>query len=58
MGFFGTNWGARVFLKSPFTRSDWREFLRKTPVVILVLILVMLGIRFVITGLFHWLGGR
>lgn len=45
-------------LKSPVSRKDWREFLRKTPVVILVLILVMLGIRFVITGLFHWLGGR
>jgi hypothetical protein len=44
-------------LKSPFTRKDWGEFFTKMPVLILVLILVMLGIRFVITALFHWIYG-
>lgn len=41
-----------MFLKSPVTRKDWKEFLKKTPVVILLLIIIMVGIRFVITAYF------
>jgi hypothetical protein len=41
-----------LFLKSPVTRKDWKEFLKKTPGVILVLIIVMLVIRFIITAYF------
>jgi len=44
-------------LQSPVTRKDWKAFFKKMPVLILALILVMLGIRFVITGVFHWLYG-
>lgn len=41
-----------MFLKSPVTRRDWKAFLKKTPGVILVLIIIMLLIRFVITVYF------
>lgn len=41
-----------MFLKSPVTRKDWKAFFKKTPGVILVLIIIMLVIRFVITAYF------
>jgi len=47
----------QLILKWPFNRSDWKEFFRKTPVWILVLVVVMLAVRFVVTGLFYWLSG-
>ena len=39
----------------PVHISDWKAFLRQTPVAVLVLIAVMLSIRFIITALFHFL---
>lgn len=44
-------------LESPVTRKDWKAFLKKTPLWVLLLIIVMLSIRFVITGIFHLLAG-
>lgn len=41
-----------MLLKSPVTRKDWKAFFKKTPWVILVLIVIMLGIRFIITAYF------
>ena len=44
-------------MTAPVKKSDWHAFLRKTPVWILILIVVMLLIRFVITAVVHWLKG-
>jgi len=42
---------------SPLKKSDWKDFVKRTPVLILILIGVMLSIRFVITFIFHWIFG-
>ncbi len=42
---------------SPLKKSDWKGFVKRTPVLILILIGVMLSIRFVITFIFHWIFG-
>ena len=38
---------------APLKKSDWKDFVKRTPVLILILIGVMLSIRFVVTFIFH-----
>lgn len=46
-----------MIFNSPLKKSDWKDFVKRTPVLILILIGGMLSIRFLITFIFHWFHG-